>query len=367
MRADDSGRGNGVCACVARAHTPFPLPLSSARMSLAMPDAAAAAGLSPRPRRIFIDTDVGIDDAQALMCALRTAAPHISIVGITASHGNTSLSNVEGNICACLAVTGRLDIPVYCGAEKALCGGVPQDSTEFHGADGLGNTQFGQAAPRTPIQMGVTAAEAIIRAALVDEAAGCAPLEVVTLGPLTNLALATRMNERIATAVSHVWVMGGTYTAKGNCTAVAEYNIRSDPEAAAIVFDTYRSITLLTWEATLAHGLERTFLDAYLRTDTPVGAWLAAVSAYLLRACEADLDTTGLLIPDPLCMAIALQPELIVESVQRPVVVETAGTYTRGMTIVDWLHHLRKHDNVRIVQRVDMAGVRAMLLASTAA
>jgi purine nucleosidase len=317
-------------------------------------------------RPVIIDSDAGIDDAQALVLALRSEAVHI--LAVTATHGNVALGHVEGNICACLEVTSRLDLPVYLGAETPLVHVANEDASEWHGADGLGNTKLGVTAPRTCIRSDMTAAHALAHITLTHLEKTGDKVDIVTLGPLTNLCLAVRLQPRIATAVGTVFVMGGAETGHGNVafpSLTAEYNIYADPEAAAVVFGAFPNIVLSSWQLTLKYGCKPDFLAEYLTRATPCGRFLSDVTQHLLAASgEEYVKERGLMIPDPLAVCIALRPDIITASSKHAVFVETTGMYTRGMTVVDWRDASGKPRNVEVVEAVDAAAVRALLLES---
>jgi purine nucleosidase len=312
-------------------------------------------------RRVFIDCDAGIDDALALILALRDQDPAFEIVGISACHGNVALPLVVGNICACLEAVQRTEIPVYIGSAESLLGGREEDASEWHGTDGLGHTNFGTAASQSSVCRDKSAYQAI-----ADAACESSPLDVIVLGPCTNLAIAVKLYPELSERINKVYIMGGAYQAKGNVTLTAEYNMKSDPEAAALVFNSFPRIVLASWELTMAYGLPASVLPTYLRTDTSVGKWVSTVSKHLVQANDGAAFSAGsLLLPDPLCVAIALQPSLITKSTTQTIVVETGGKYSRGMTIVDWNDMLKKAKNVEIVTEIDMKLFTDMLLHST--
>lgn len=182
-----------------------------------------------RKRTLLIDSDAGIDDAQALILGLRS--PLVEILAVTATHGNVGLGFVEGNICACLDVAGRIDdIPLYLGAESPLVTKADEDASEWHGKDGLGDTRLGITAPRSCIRRDMTAAQALADLPQRHVAAGGDPVDIVTLGPLTNLALAVRLDPRITASVGTVFVMGGAERGHGNVgfpNLCAEYNMHA--------------------------------------------------------------------------------------------------------------------------------------------
>ena len=171
----------------------------------------------------LIDTDTASDDAVALIMALK--APDIRVAAITTVAGNVDVHQATRNALYTAELCGQ-DVPVYAGAGKPLLREY-QDATWFHGRDGLGDHDF--PAPRNSAQK-LHAVDAII-----DTIETHAGLTLVTLGPLTNIALALAKQPNIAEKVSRCVVMGGAPCCEGNVTPAAEYNIWVDPEAARCV------------------------------------------------------------------------------------------------------------------------------------
>lgn len=328
------------------------------------------------PPAFLIDTDPGIDDAQALFMFLKAAElGHIDVVAITATCGNLPLSTTLNNVCATLegfggAVASR--IPVYAGADRPLVS-APEHCSLYHGADGLGNTGFGSRADLSRVVRDEHASLAILRIAR-DLGASGRPLTLVALGPLTNLALALRLagSGVLARRVKDLVVMGGAYQARGNTTMTAEFNIYADPEAAAVVFaEPWTRVRLATWELTQASGLREPFLSArWLHGNTARSAWLRDVSAHLVDFGKKSpvWEREGFHIPDPVAAFIALCPGGIKRSATRGIAVELAGRHTRGQTLVDW----GGRDTagcppvVEIVQEIDMEALHALLEESVA-
>src|SRR4029077_10229707 len=172
------------------------------------------------PRAFLIDTDTASDDAVALIMALR--APDVRVVAITTVAGNVPVPQSTRNALYTVELCGA-NVPVYTGADKPLLR-TYENATWFHGRDGLGDHDY--PAPKRSAEK-LHAADAIIET--IEANPG---LVVVTLGPLTNLALALSKTHGIATKVSRCVVMGGAPCCEGNVTPAAEYNIWVDPEAA---------------------------------------------------------------------------------------------------------------------------------------
>ena len=300
--------------------------------------------------RIVIDTDAGVDDAQAIMMAL--TYPGVSVEAITTLTGNVHVDWVVKNIFTILDIM-RAEVPVYRGADQPLLPGRWQPETNIHGEDGLGNYQNRPAIdhhqPRN-----APAAVALVR--LANELPG--ELTLVALGPLTNVALACKLDPTFPQKIKQFVFMGGTISAIGNTRNLsAEFNIYCDPEAALIALDAFPQSVMVSWETTLKHTFSWEEYDSLTTTPTAAGRFfrdttLAGTS--FLREMHADL---GCLLPDPLAMAVALQPDLILNREPRYVSVELDGSLTRGQTVVDHLGLSGRVPNVDIITGIDVAGV----------
>lgn len=188
------------------------------------------------PRTLLIDTDTASDDAVALIMALR--APDVEVAAITVVAGNVDVQQATRNALYTVELCGA-NVPVFMGADKPLLQ-TYESATWFHGRDGLGDHNY--PAPRRSAQK-VHAVDAIIEN--IEANPG---LVLVTLGPLTNVALAVSKNLDLAAKVSRCVVMGGAPCCEGNVTPAAEYNIWVDPEAARIVMRSGLPVELIGWQ-----------------------------------------------------------------------------------------------------------------------
>ena len=319
---------------------------------------------------LLIDTDCGIDDAQALIAALRDTK-RTNILALTTVSGNTCVKNATSDVCACLDATDRTDVLVYEGCDRPIVEPI-RDAASWHCEDGLGGTFFGVKSNTAPVQ-NEHAVLAIIRIAKEWAEKG-RRITVVTLGPLTNIAMALRLQPKLSLYLEKVVVMGGAYKAFGNVSLCAEYNAHSDPEALSIVLEGFPSIQLITWELTLENGLSSTFCKQWFNENTKEGRFLQNVSKHLQDVTQKHSQLTneeykerGFLIPDPLCITIACRPESIRSSIKRRVLVELNTGHTRGMTIVN--HSTKGVEkalmNVEIIESLDLRLVEEFLLSST--
>ena len=304
---------------------------------------------------LLIDTDPGVDDALALLMAFND--PHHRVVGLTIAAGNVGLQHTVANALKLCEVAG-VDVPVFAGCASPLVHQA-EDAAHVHGKDGFGDIGYPPATSRAQAEH---AALAILR--LSHEYAG--RLLLVALGPLTNLALALRLDPTLPQRVARLVVMGGAVTAHGNITPPAEFNIAFDPEAAHVVFSAFPHLDLADWEATIAHGLLHDDVVDWLGVDSPRARFYEAISRKT-RQWSADRRGAHWHSADALAMAYALQPDGAIEWVERPVVVELEGRHTRGATVVDWNRQTGGADNARVLLRYDQGRFHGLIRAALAA
>ncbi len=286
---------------------------------------------------LLIDTDTASDDAVALIMALRT--PDVQVKAITVVAGNVPVDRATRNALYTAELCGS-DAPVFAGAAQPLQRAY-MHAEWFHGRDGLGD--HGYPAPRR------TAEKTPAPELIVELARTCPGLVLITLGPLTNIALALQLDPSIAACFSRCVVMGGAPCCEGNVTPAAEYNIWADPEAARIVMRSGMPIELIGWHLCRGEAaLGPADIDQVLAIDTPLARFAIECNS---RAREAYLIQTGedgISLPDPVCMAIALDPSIMTLASSHYVDVETSSELTRGMTVVDRLNVARDSRNQEV-------------------
>ena len=305
---------------------------------------------------LLIDTDPGVDDALALLMAFND--PGHQLVGLTIAAGNVGLGYTVRNALKLCEVAGRDDVPVYAGCADPLLHPAV-DAAHVHGRDGFGDVGF---EPPLRTAEAEHAALAILR--LSHEYAG--ELLLVALGPLTNIALALKLDPTLPQRIKRFVVMGGAVSAHGNITAAAEFNIAFDPEAAHIVFQAFPHLDLADWEAVIAHGFHHDKAGQWLRADSPRARFYDQISMQT-RNWSADRRGDLWHSADALAMAYALKPEGALEVLDRPVAVELAGTRTRGATVVDWNRQEGRPDNASLLMRYDQPRFEALIQAALAA
>ena len=305
---------------------------------------------------LLIDTDPGVDDALALLMAFGDRAH--DIVGLTVAAGNVGLRHTVANALKLCDVAGRDDVPVFAGCAQPLLHAAP-DAAYVHGQDGFGDTGYAPS-PRAP--EAEHAALAILR--LSHEHAG--RLLLVALGPLTNLALALKLDPTLPQRIDRLVVMGGAVTAHGNITPAAEFNVYFDPEAARIVFEAFPRFDLADWEATLAHGLPHADVEAWLGADSDRARFYEGISRQT-RRWSANRRGDRWFAADALAMAWALAPQGARERVERPVEVCLDHGPARGATVVDWNRQTGRPDAARILLGYDQAAFEALIRGALAA
>jgi purine nucleosidase len=278
-------------------------------------------------RTFLIDTDTASDDAVALIMALRS--PDVRVAAITTVAGNVPVEQSTRNALYTVELCDA-NVPVYTGAGAPLLRPY-QNATWFHGRDGLGDHDY--PAPKQSAKK-LHATDALIQN--IEENPG---LVVVTLGPLTNIALAVSKKPEIAARVGRCVIMGGAPCCEGNVTPAAEYNIWVDPEAARIVMRSGLPIELVGWQ--LSRG------DAVLREDdiaqildfkNAIAKFAIECNTQARKAYKVQTGEDGISLPDPIAMAIALDPSVGTDWSAHYIDVETQSELTRGMTIVDKLN-----------------------------
>ena len=282
----------------------------------------------PRMSRTFlIDTDTASDDAVAIIMALR--APDVRVVAITTVAGNVPVQQATRNALYTVELCGA-NVPVFMGADKPLLRPY-QDATWFHGRDGLGEHNYPaarQAAESTH------AVDAIISS--IEANPG---IVLITLGPLTNIAVALAKKPEIAKHVSRCVIMGGAPCCEGNITPAAEYNIWVDPEAACSVMRSALPIELIGWH--LCRGgavLDNRDIARILAFNTPVAKFAIECNSHARHALKVQTGEDGICLPDPVAMALALDPAIATDVSDHYVDVEIESELTRGMTVVDRLN-----------------------------
>lgn len=286
------------------------------------------------PRTFLIDTDTASDDAVALIMALR--APDVSVAAITVVAGNVDLQQATRNALYTVELCGAT-VPVHAGAAKPLLR-VYQNATWFHGRDGLGDHNY--PAPRQSPHP-KHAVDAIVET--IEANPG---LVLVTLGPLTNIALAVSKSPASVSKVSRCVVMGGAPCCEGNVTPAAEYNIWVDPEAASIVMRSGLPVELIGWQLSRGEAvLDSDDMERVIGFDTKLAQFAIECNSHARAAYKIQTGEDGICLPDPVAMCLALDPTIGTSWSEHYVEVETQSELTRGMTVVDRLNVVEDERN----------------------
>ncbi|MGW0810570.1 nucleoside hydrolase [Nonomuraea sp. NPDC002799] len=288
-------------------------------------------------KKVLIDCDPGIDDALALALAAGSA---IDVVGITTVGGNVDLPLTTANALALREFLALGDVPVTPGSAGALLRQTVR-AAHVHGASGLGDVVL--PAP----ERGPSDGHAVD---FIIETLRAAPGEItlVAIGPLTNVALAVRREPRIVEWARDLVIMGGSYT-RGNHNPAAEFNMLADPEAAAIVFDAGWTVTMLGLDVTLSALVTSAVLDRMRPLGRLAGLLVPAAQSYGVVTAAG-----GPAIHDACAVAYVLDPSLFT-CVPAVVNVETAGAFTRGMTVTDFTVGERRA-NAWVATSLDVKG-----------
>jgi purine nucleosidase len=272
--------------------------------------------------RILLDCDPGLDDALALLLA--HGDPALELVGVTTVGGNVGLVNTTKNALELREYLGFADVPVSAGADRPLVRDA-RDAAHVHGESGLGSLVL------PPAKLGATGTHAVD---FIIETIRAAPggIDLVATGPLTNVALALEKDPGIAHLVKSFVIMGGSFT-RGNATPAAEFNIYADPEAAKVVFAADWRPVMVGLDLTLqaqatARVIERMTALGSLGTEL-----IVPLATFWVDRNNPDWD--GQAVHDVCAVAYVARPELFASRPAR-VEIETTGTFTAGMTVVDF-------------------------------
>ncbi len=272
---------------------------------------------SHNPRPVILDVDTGVDDALAIALACRL--PELEVIGVTTVAGNVDQRQATENTRRVLHFLGAIDVPVAPGMTGPLVR-PHQDAKAYHGPNGLGGFDL----PPSPGRMiGAHAPEFIIQAAHEHQG----ELDMICLAPLTNLAVALRLEPELPRLLHRVVVMGGAFTVPGNITPYAEFNIFVDPEAAAIVVRSELPITFIGLDVTTRVRFTREQWERCRGLDHVEAQLIAGISTWAFEHRQAD----SYALHDPLCVAALAVPS-VVGLDQAAVVVDTGLWSTVGET-----------------------------------
>jgi purine nucleosidase/pyrimidine-specific ribonucleoside hydrolase len=314
-------------------------------------------------RRVIIDTDGGVDDALAILLALRS--PELLVEAVTTVHGVVPVDQATSNV---LFLLDLLDISNGLGpaGRPIVSSGAPAPPSRelvtaqaVHGADGLGElSRFTNpdGSPKyrpPPLPQGLRGAVETLRDILVRHPGD---VTIITLGPLTNLAATLEAYPQALHHVHDIIIMGGALTVPGNVTPVAEFNIFVDPHAARAVLKSGLPITLVPLDVTERILLSCAAVESLSNVMAePLAGFLGDATDIICRHTDDTRGTAGLFLHDPLAVGVAID-RAIVQTARLNIDVETDGLLTEGMTVADMRQikaHLKNPPSVEAAIDVD--------------
>jgi pyrimidine-specific ribonucleoside hydrolase len=307
------------------------------------------------PIPLMLDCDPGHDDALAMIVAL--ARPELDLRAVTTVAGNAGLDATTRNALRVLTLVGRTDVPVAAGAARPLIRPLIV-ARNVHGASGLDGADL----PEPAVDARPEGAIELMRAVLT---AASEPVTIAAVGPLTNVALLLRTHPELIERIASIRVMGGAIT-EGNTTASAEFNIWQDPDAARIVFECGRPITLMTLDVTHQALFGPDGVARLEGLGTRVGKVFADLLRYFGRFHHERYGWDGSPIHDAVAVGHLALPDLVTTRVYR-VDVETGSDLTRGRTVVDFRGLTGRPANVDVGLEIDRGRFIDLIVESVAA
>lgn len=290
-------------------------------------------------RPILIDTDTASDDAIALIMALKY--PGVKIEAITLVAGNVPVEmGVQNALFTCELC--EVEVPVYKGATKPMLREL-HTAQFIHGQDGMGDIGLDLQGRKAQEGHAVD---------IIIETIHKFPheIELITLGPLTNIALALLKDPSIARKVKQCTIMGGIGKGVGNITPVSEYNIWVDPEAAKIVFESEMSMKMVGWDISRDYAcFDENDAAAIRAIGTKLAHFTVDIQHVLLEFSKTITQLPGFDLPDPIATAIALDSSVATVSEKLYVEVVCHEGVTRGQTVVDHTSSMKKEPNIEVV------------------
>ena len=276
-------------------------------------------------RKIILDCDPGHDDAIAILLA--HGSSEIELVAITTVAGNQTLEKVTRNALSVATVIRMTGVPIAQGCDRPLVR-TQEVSPTIHGESGMEGPRFRQ--PTTEIAP-LHAVQLIIETVMSHEPG---EITLVPTGPLTNIAMAARLEPRIIPRVREVVLMGGGYHV-GNWSAVAEFNIKIDPEAAHIVFGAGWPVTMVGLDLTHQALATPEIAEKVRAVGTQPAQFVLEVFDFYGTAYKGNQDFDSPPVHDACAVAYVIDPQLI-STRKAPIAIELTGSETLGMTVADF-------------------------------
>ncbi len=293
-------------------------------------------------RPLLLDVDTGVDDALAIILALRS--PEIEVRGISTVSGNAPVDQTTRNTLLVLDLMGAQAIPVVSGAADPLRG-APLRAAEVHGSDGLGNVSRQFPVPARRADSG--AVDFLLRA--IRRWPG--ELTLVATAPLTNVAMAVQRDPQTMRLLGGLTIMGGAVRVPGNVSPLAEFNFAADPDAAAAVLAAGLPVRLIPLDVTEQVVLSRTVVEA-AAGKSPLAAFIGSMTRATFDFHRDKEGLEGMFLHDPLAVASVVDPSLV-RYEPMPVAVERRGELTAGMVVVDRRRRSRPAATAEVAVEVD--------------
>ncbi len=294
-------------------------------------------------RRFIIDTDTASDDAVALVMALRSESIHIEAITCTA--GNLSLSKTTRNARLSVEFANTYKPKIYAGANRPLVRDLVVGEN-VHGKDGLGDMNYLEPMialePKHAVDI------------LLELARNNKDIGIITIGPLTNIAMAILLDPISMLNITEIIAMGGQYRMTNGCTANAEFNIWADGEAAKIVLESGIPITLVPLDICYGDAEIDSEDRAKLKAmKTNRGNFFVDCNRRLLEYNQRSYNKDIISMPDPTAMAIAIDPSIVMESKDVYTRIELYSTLSYGQLIYDFMNIHKQKPNVRLITKID--------------
>lgn len=304
---------------------------------------------SPARQSLVIDTDTASDDSVALLLALR--APGVDVRAITLVAGNVPLEAATRNARVTVELSGAPAVPIYRGSARPLLREL-ETAQHVHGDDGMSGVALPE--PEVPVET-THAVEALLTIAREEPGVH----DLVTLGPLTNIALAIALDPAFLTRFRHTYMMVGAADSRGNVSPTAEYNAWADPEAAKLVVEAEGAKTMVGWDVSRKYAVISPEEDALLRESGRLGEFASAINQSVEVFASTISGMPGYDFPDPVTMAVAIDESLITEAENLHLEVSTDAS-TRGQTFAEYREPLPPA-NTRVVLAVDSGRFKRLL------
>lgn len=298
-----------------------------------------------QPKKIILDCDPGHDDAIALLLA--HGNPNIELLAVTTVVGNQTLDKVTRNALSVARIANITNVPFAAGAVRPLVRNI-EIAPDIHGDSGLD----GPVLPEPTIELDNRHAIDLIIDTIMSH-----PPKTVTLVPtggLTNIAMAVRKEPKIAERVKEVVLMGGGYHV-GNWSAVAEFNIKIDPEAAHIVFNEKWPLTMVGLDLTHQALATPEVIEKIAAIKTKPAKFVLEMLEFFGKMYKQAQGFTYPPVHDPCAVAYVINPELI-KTKRVPVDIELTGTLTLGMTVADFRFPVDDSCHTQVATELDHSG-----------